>query len=866
MAKYPIDIEINTGKSSSDLNKVNDSLDKTESAARAAAIAANNLSDAEQSASKSAQQLAQQQQTTATSTRKVSNEFEGLATAAKGFIALAAGSQVAQWGKEFLLLADNINLLQSRLSLYTKSQAETNAVFADLQIAANKAGTSLQDTAQTFTQFASAGKDLGVTNQQVLQLVTNLQTMGKVSGASGQAASAAIYQLSQSFASGRLQGDEFRSISEQLPVVLDVLSKKLGVTRGELRQMATDGKLSSDTLLLLAGDMSDLEAQAAKLPRTIEQASAALTNNLGVAADALNDKLGLSQGVAKSIDAVSSALDYWTKKQTGAITATDELNRVLATQNGTLSRQQDAYDGLNDKTSMYAKYLQEQINKQKAAIAETENQITAMQRLSGLAAQLASDIQTARNAPKTPTADSDAQKTIDSLSSQIKYTKALADGNYELAASSKLGTKATAEQVKAYAELLRQQTEYKQSVKDTTKSTREQESAANRVAKELERNQQANEKYIKSLNDKVAAGDLDLKSAQASIQLAHLQATANDNQVGSIQKLVEIQNQAALAAQQREAQSRLNKDATDQEKASVDALVASLYAQQQAKQAGQQYAQLTSDLTSAGQSPEDEQLADIGAQEAQRYIINQQARQQDLIDEQEYQDTRNKIAMDAATQRRKVELTQYQQRISASQSFFDTSTILAKQFAGEQSGIYKAMYAASRAAMIANVVISTIQNVAEASKVGFPWNIITIAGAVAQGVGLLAQARGTPSNFADGGLVTGMGTGRSDSIPASLSDGEFVSTAQATGRYRSTLESMNAGTYTEGTSNGTTPNVTLINQSSQQLTASVQSVSREEVVIMLQDMVPDIVAAEINDPYSGTSKNLNSSYQMQRNL
>jgi tape measure domain-containing protein len=97
--------------------------------------------------------------------------------------------------------------------------------------------------------------------------------MARVSGASGEGPAAAIYQLSQAFASGRLQGDEFRSVAEQMPVILDILSKKLGVTRGELRQMATDGKLNSDVLLMLSGDFSELDDQATKLPRTVAQAS-----------------------------------------------------------------------------------------------------------------------------------------------------------------------------------------------------------------------------------------------------------------------------------------------------------------------------------------------------------------------------------------------------------------------------------------------------------------------------------------------------------------------------------------------------------------------------------------------------------------
>jgi exonuclease VII large subunit len=165
------------------------------------------------------------------------------------------------------------------------------------------------------------------------------------------------------------------SVAEQMPVILDILSKKLGVTRGELRQMATDGKLNSDVLLMLSGDFSELDDQATKLPRTVAQASDALMNNLGVAADALNDKLGLSQ-VAKSIDGVSQALDYWTKRLNGTTTEVDELGRQLSIQNGTLQRQQAVYDDLSDKTGMYGKYLQDQINKQKQRFQKLRIRLT----------------------------------------------------------------------------------------------------------------------------------------------------------------------------------------------------------------------------------------------------------------------------------------------------------------------------------------------------------------------------------------------------------------------------------------------------------------------------------------------------------
>lgn len=784
----------------------------------------------------------------------------GLITAGKAFLGLQVVQQMAQWGKAFIEVADNINLLQSRINLYTQSQAESNAVFAQLQTIANNAGTSLQDTANTFARFASAGKDMGVTNDQVLKLISNLQTMARVSGASSQEASAAIYQLSQSFASGRLQGDEFRSVSEQLPVVLDTLAKKLNVSRGELRQMATDGKLNSDVLLMLAGDFSDLDAQAAKLPRTVEQASAALMNNLGVAADALNDKLGISQGLAKSIDGVNQALEYWTKNLNGTATETDELNRVLITQNGTLQRQQEAYDDLSDKTSMYGKYLLDQINKQKAAVAETENQISAMQRLAGLAATLAADFKAIQQTPKAPKADPDAQKQIDNLKANVAYTEALAKGNYELAASSKLGSNATKAQVAAYAALLKQQTDFRAGQKETKKATSEAESAAKREQKQLEQNQEANKKYIKTLTDKVNAGQFDVQRAKEQVAQSMLQGQSVDALSASYLKSVQVQNQLTLQSKQAEAQSRLNADATDAQRQAVDAYVASLYKQEQAKQLANQVTQVQNDVQ-AQLNPLGNQYSQIGVEEANRLAILEQARQQDLLNEQQYQDMKTQIQQAGEQQRNDLLMSANAVLLSATGDFFGAIADVLKNAKGEQSAIYKSMFLASKAFAIASATISLWQNVSKAMSVGFPMNIPFIAGALAQGTAILQNISSVQTaGFAQGGYVSGMGTGTSDSIPARLSNGEYVMPARQTRQYRNELAAMRAGSYNGGS--GSNMNVKVDNYGGERV--QVQQLTADDVRIIVGQEVPRVNEREFNNPYSRTNKAYKSNYDASR--
>lgn len=866
MSTYPIDIKIDTASANRSTSALEKSLDDLSSAAADAARAANNLSTCEQQASKSAQQLAQQQTKAGNAASKSTSQFNGLATAAKGLGAIFAAQQILEWGTAFVTVADNINLLQSRINLYTKSQQETNQVFGQLQAISNRAGVSLQETAQTFTQFAAAGKDMGVSNQQVLQLVQNLQTMARVSGASGEGASAAIYQLSQAFASGRLQGDEFRSVAEQMPIILDILSKKLGVTRGELRQMATDGKLNSDVLLMLSGDFSELDAQAAKLPRTVAQASDALMNNLGVAADALNDKLGLSQGVAKSIDGVSQALDYWTKHLNGTTTEVDELGRQLLTQNGILQRQQAVYDDLSDKTGMYGKYLQDQINKQKAAVAETENQINSMQRLASMAQQLAGDMRAITAPAKQPRADSDAQKQIDSLKGQLKYTKALADGNYELAAAQKLGNKATKEQISSYAALLKQQAEYKQGLKDDKKTQSDAAAAAKRSQKELERNQAANEKYLKTLNDKVNAGQYDVQLAREQVQLSLTQGASVDQLTAAYQKSYQVQQQLTLQSQQAEAQSRLNKDATDAERKAVDEQVAALQRQQEAKRLAAQVSQVQSDVTST-LNPVQGQMDQINQQEAQRLTIAEQARQQDLINEQQYQDLKTQIMMAGEQQRNDVMTANNAMLLGATGDLFGGLADVLKNAQGEQSSIYKTMFAASKAFAIAQASVLLWQNVSKAMAIGFPQNIPFIAGALAQGTSILSSLSSVAgTGFAAGGLVTGPGTGQSDSINARLSNGEYVMTRQATSRYRDTLDSMNRGTATAGLT-GSTPEmkVNIANYGGEQVRVQ-KGLTADEVRIIIGEEVPKVNSREFSNPYSKTNKAFRGSYDANRKV
>lgn len=165
-----------------------------------------------------------------------------------------------------------------------------------------------------------------------------------------------------------------------------------------------------------------------------------------------------------------------------------------------------------------------------------------------------------------------------------------------------------------------------------------------------------------------------------------------------------------------------------------------------------------------------EQLALLAQFRSQKSDLNVQWDAQEAAIEQQHQAALAQL-----------QTAQTQVLLAGAESAFDSLAQIAKAFGGEQSATYRALFALSKAFAIAQAAIAIAHNVAEASKYGFPQNIPFIAGALAQGAtiaGLIAQATfDGGGGYAGGGHVRGPGTMTSDSIPAWLSDFEFVTRA-----------------------------------------------------------------------------------------
>lgn len=140
---------------------------------------------------------------------------------------------------------------------------------ADLQNAATKAaetfGLSQTEANQQFSQIYARLRPVGVTLKDIESTFVGFNTVARLSGASSVEASNAFTQLAQALGSGALRGDEFNSISEQVPGILTAISQETGVAQGNLRKYAAEGKITSDVVMRAlkriekegAGDLKD---------------------------------------------------------------------------------------------------------------------------------------------------------------------------------------------------------------------------------------------------------------------------------------------------------------------------------------------------------------------------------------------------------------------------------------------------------------------------------------------------------------------------------------------------------------------------------------------------------------------------------
>lgn len=242
---------------------------------------------------------------------------------------LASGAAIQQ----LVRTADAYTTIGNSLRQVTSSAEQLAAVQQELFDISQRTRSSFESNAEVYRRFALAGKELGVTQNDVLQFTESVNQAIALSGASGAEAQAGLIQFSQGLASGVLRGDELRSVLEQLPAVADVIAKQLGVTRGELRKMGEEGKITSEIILdAFKNSAAELDQNFGKVVPTIASAMTTLRNAFVRFVGELDQANGISRTVAEGIIFLAEHMEELGKAAlvVGAVISTKLIAAALA--------------------------------------------------------------------------------------------------------------------------------------------------------------------------------------------------------------------------------------------------------------------------------------------------------------------------------------------------------------------------------------------------------------------------------------------------------------------------------------------------------------------------------------------------------
>jgi tape measure domain-containing protein len=213
--------------------------------------------------------------------------------------------------------SDTWKELSGRVAIFSKEGTNTAGIMARIAQIAQESRTPLKEVGTLYSRLAQGLSEQNVSQQDLLGIVQSMSDALLISGASASEAAGAIWQFSQGIASGTLRGEEFNSVAEQAPVLLDALSKELKVAKGSLRDMAAEGQLTSKVVISAISNMSEeWRAQAQIIPLTIgramENLKSAFTEYIGTAEGAPEIMTMFAEsleGLGKNLAAVGEAAD-----------------------------------------------------------------------------------------------------------------------------------------------------------------------------------------------------------------------------------------------------------------------------------------------------------------------------------------------------------------------------------------------------------------------------------------------------------------------------------------------------------------------------------------------------------------------------
>jgi len=232
----------------------------------------------------------------ATTTANMANKLQ------KSVAILSTGIAGLVAGKALTNVTDSYRRLEARIALTNKSVEAQAHAFKEINKIALETRCNQESLADLYSRIGRATKVLGVEQAEVIKVTRSIAQAITISGSSAESANSAIVQLGQGLAAGALRGQELNSVMEQTPAVAQAIARGMGITIGQLRAFANEGKLSAQAVVdALSGQSEAIDEEFARIPVTFDQAFLVMTTGLGRIVNEVDQVFGFTEALSDSL-------------------------------------------------------------------------------------------------------------------------------------------------------------------------------------------------------------------------------------------------------------------------------------------------------------------------------------------------------------------------------------------------------------------------------------------------------------------------------------------------------------------------------------------------------------------------------------
>ena len=262
-----------------------------------------------------------------------------LLTTVRNLAGAFLGMQTVRW---LVGTSDQLTQINARLEMITGSAEAAAEANEQIYQAAMRARGSYTDMADLVSQLGTLAPDAFSDTGEIVAFAEQLQKQMALSGTSTMAAQAAMLQLTQGLSSGALRGEELNSVLEQTPMIAQTIADYLGMTTGEMRELASEGGLTAEVVKnAVLGAAEETDAAFEQMPMTWGQVWNQMQNMAIQALDPLLDFINFTANnldiIAPIVLGVAAAFGVYMVATYGAQVATAAFTAAQAALNAVMS-------------------------------------------------------------------------------------------------------------------------------------------------------------------------------------------------------------------------------------------------------------------------------------------------------------------------------------------------------------------------------------------------------------------------------------------------------------------------------------------------------------------------------------------------